>query len=110
MPRGHAGAGDRAACLQRALAASLRLDPVQAVAAKRVCPPHASLPRLACAPTQHRTPQPAPHPPHRCRSEFVFVNPNAKGTCGCGESFTVDPKAARQNAADVQQVAAAGGQ
>lgn len=22
------------------------------------------------------------------RSEFVFVNPNAKGTCGCGESFT----------------------
>jgi hypothetical protein len=23
-----------------------------------------------------------------CRSEFVFVNPNAKGSCGCGESFT----------------------
>ncbi|KAG2488499.1 hypothetical protein HYH03_013002 [Edaphochlamys debaryana] len=22
------------------------------------------------------------------RQEFVFVNPNAKGTCGCGESFT----------------------
>ncbi|OQR77355.1 iron-sulfur cluster assembly 1 -like protein [Tropilaelaps mercedesae] len=22
-------------------------------------------------------------------SEFVFHNPNAKGTCGCGESFTV---------------------
>lgn len=22
------------------------------------------------------------------RSEFVFINPNAKGTCGCGESFT----------------------
>lgn len=22
-------------------------------------------------------------------SEFVFKNPNAKGTCGCGESFTV---------------------
>lgn len=22
------------------------------------------------------------------RAEFVFVNPNAKGTCGCGESFT----------------------
>jgi iron-sulfur cluster assembly protein len=20
---------------------------------------------------------------------FVFQNPNAKGTCGCGESFTV---------------------
>lgn len=24
----------------------------------------------------------------KLRSEFVFVNPNAKGTCGCGESFT----------------------
>ena len=22
-------------------------------------------------------------------AEFVFQNPNAKGTCGCGESFTV---------------------
>jgi len=22
-------------------------------------------------------------------SEFVFNNPNAKGTCGCGESFSV---------------------
>ncbi len=22
-------------------------------------------------------------------SEFVFNNPNVKGTCGCGESFTV---------------------
>lgn len=22
-------------------------------------------------------------------SEFVFSNPNAKGTCGCGESFNV---------------------
>ncbi|WPT16886.1 Iron-sulfur assembly protein IscA-like 1 [Picochlorum sp. SENEW3] len=22
------------------------------------------------------------------RAEFVFVNPNAAGTCGCGESFT----------------------
>mmetsp|Transcript_9637 Transcript_9637/g.41455 ORF Transcript_9637/g.41455 Transcript_9637/m.41455 type:complete len:128 (-) Transcript_9637:2055-2438(-) len=22
-------------------------------------------------------------------SEFVFSNPNAKGTCGCGESFSV---------------------
>ncbi len=22
-------------------------------------------------------------------SEFVFHNPNIKGTCGCGESFTV---------------------
>eukprot|EP00244_Chara_vulgaris_P001762 TRINITY_DN1287_c1_g2_i1.p1 TRINITY_DN1287_c1_g2~~TRINITY_DN1287_c1_g2_i1.p1 ORF type:complete len:125 (-),score=14.95 TRINITY_DN1287_c1_g2_i1:974-1348(-) len=25
----------------------------------------------------------------RLRSEFVFVNPNAKGKCGCGESFNV---------------------
>ncbi|KAL3176623.1 hypothetical protein MRX96_049281 [Rhipicephalus microplus] len=24
-----------------------------------------------------------------CPSEFVFNNPNVKGTCGCGESFTV---------------------
>ena len=23
------------------------------------------------------------------KSEFVFNNPNAKGTCGCGESFHV---------------------
>jgi iron-sulfur cluster assembly protein len=23
------------------------------------------------------------------RSEFVFVNPNQKGSCGCGESFNV---------------------
>ena len=22
-------------------------------------------------------------------SEFVFNNPNIKGTCGCGESFTL---------------------
>lgn len=22
-------------------------------------------------------------------SEFVFENPNAKGTCGCGESFNI---------------------
>lgn len=32
----------------------------------------------------------------RCSSEFVFINPNAKGTCGCGESFTTDPKAASE--------------
>ncbi|CAL5223954.1 g6558 [Coccomyxa viridis] len=24
----------------------------------------------------------------RIRSEFVFNNPNSKGSCGCGESFT----------------------
>jgi len=24
----------------------------------------------------------------RLRSEFVFLNPNSKGSCGCGESFT----------------------
>lgn len=56
-----------------------------------------------------------------CRSEFVFINPNAKGTCGCGESFTVDPKQSKQNAAAVggsegssssggAEAAAAGGQ
>ncbi|KAJ0764029.1 putative FeS cluster insertion, HesB-like domain superfamily [Helianthus annuus] len=22
-----------------------------------------------------------------CRSEFIFINPNSKGQCGCGESF-----------------------
>eukprot|EP01027_Heterolobosea_sp_BB2_P006075 GEZU01009210.1.p1 GENE.GEZU01009210.1~~GEZU01009210.1.p1 ORF type:complete len:131 (+),score=6.84 GEZU01009210.1:66-458(+) len=25
----------------------------------------------------------------KVRSEFVFKNPNAKGSCGCGESFNV---------------------
>jgi iron-sulfur cluster assembly protein len=25
----------------------------------------------------------------KLRSEFVFENPNAKGECGCGESFNV---------------------
>lgn len=25
---------------------------------------------------------------NRMRSEFVFHNPNSKGECGCGESFT----------------------
>ena len=24
----------------------------------------------------------------KLKSEFVFTNPNAKGTCGCGESFS----------------------
>ena len=24
---------------------------------------------------------------HKLASEFVFNNPNIKGTCGCGESF-----------------------
>lgn len=24
----------------------------------------------------------------KLRAEFVFENPNAKGSCGCGESFT----------------------
>jgi iron-sulfur cluster assembly protein len=28
------------------------------------------------------------------RSEFVFINPNASGTCGCGESFTTDKTSA----------------
>ena len=25
----------------------------------------------------------------KLNSEFIFNNPNVKGTCGCGESFTV---------------------
>ena len=24
----------------------------------------------------------------RLKSEFIFTNPNSKGSCGCGESFT----------------------
>uniref|UniRef100_A0A0C9RQ70 TSA: Wollemia nobilis Ref_Wollemi_Transcript_26000_578 transcribed RNA sequence n=1 Tax=Wollemia nobilis TaxID=56998 RepID=A0A0C9RQ70_9CONI len=24
----------------------------------------------------------------RTKSEFIFINPNSKGECGCGESFT----------------------
>ncbi len=24
------------------------------------------------------------------KSEFVFINPNAKSACGCGESFNID--------------------
>eukprot|EP00884_Botryococcus_braunii_P006406 jgi/Botrbrau1/15767/Bobra.4_1s0129.1 len=24
----------------------------------------------------------------RLKSEFIFINPNSKGSCGCGESFT----------------------
>lgn len=32
------------------------------------------------------------------RSEFIFVNPNSKGQCGCGESFmtTSNSPAAKQ--------------
>jgi iron-sulfur cluster assembly accessory protein len=25
---------------------------------------------------------------NKLKSEFVFTNPNAKGICGCGESFS----------------------
>uniref|UniRef100_A0A7S0IPL0 Core domain-containing protein n=1 Tax=Calcidiscus leptoporus TaxID=127549 RepID=A0A7S0IPL0_9EUKA len=32
-------------------------------------------------------------------SEFVFHNPNAQGSCGCGESFTVQPRPGMQHAA-----------
>lgn len=28
-------------------------------------------------------------------AEFVFHNPNATGTCGCGESFTTKEQAAQ---------------
>lgn len=43
-----------------------------------------------------------PHNRHLCRrpvlqddlkSEFVFHNPNAEDSCGCGESFTTGKKA-----------------
>jgi iron-sulfur cluster assembly protein len=39
-------------------------------------------------PLAHTPPTPpySPLPPYR--SEFIFSNPNAKGQCGCGESFT----------------------
>lgn len=48
---------------------------------------HSNLsPGLACLPCCHTTDSNIPRP--ACRSEFVFVNPNAKGSCGCGESFT----------------------
>lgn len=30
----------------------------------------------------------------KVRSEFVFINPNAAGTCGCGESFTTQQEQA----------------
>ncbi|KAL4855507.1 Iron-sulfur assembly protein IscA-like 1 [Chlorella vulgaris] len=45
----------------------------------------------------------------RLRSEFVFVNPNASGTCGCGESFTVDPVAARRNEVTAKDAASMSG-
>ena len=31
----------------------------------------------------------------KLKSEFVFTNPNAEGTCGCGESFNVGSKDAK---------------
>ena len=31
----------------------------------------------------------------KLRSEFVFINPNASGTCGCGESFTTQEPAGK---------------
>ncbi|KAJ7971547.1 iron-sulfur assembly protein IscA-like 1, mitochondrial [Quillaja saponaria] len=27
----------------------------------------------------------------KLRSEFIFINPNSKGQCGCGESFMTTP-------------------
>ncbi len=32
----------------------------------------------------------------RFSSGFTFINPNAAGACGCGESFFVDPKQANK--------------
>ncbi|KAF4367928.1 hypothetical protein CsatB_011220 [Cannabis sativa] len=29
----------------------------------------------------------------KLRSEFIFINPNSKGQCGCGESFMTTSKA-----------------
>lgn len=36
----------------------------------------------------------------KIRSEFVFMNPNASGTCGCGESFTTDSSNGTRNCSD----------
>uniref|UniRef100_A0A3Q7HWZ1 Core domain-containing protein n=1 Tax=Solanum lycopersicum TaxID=4081 RepID=A0A3Q7HWZ1_SOLLC len=34
----------------------------------------------------------------KLRSEFIFINPNSKGQCGCGESFmTTASKGAEKN-------------
>jgi iron-sulfur cluster assembly protein len=35
----------------------------------------------------------------KLRSEFVFINPNSQGQCGCGESFmTTSTSSAKQSA------------
>jgi Fe-S cluster assembly iron-binding protein IscA len=49
--------------------------------------------KCVCAPfSRPFVARPGPHPAHSPhlypRSEFVFQNPNSKGACGCGESFT----------------------
>lgn len=39
----------------------------------------------------------------RLRSEFVFVNPNADSTCGCGESFTTGNATAAASSASISR-------
>lgn len=42
----------------------------------------------------------------KLRSEFVFTNPNATGTCGCGESFsTVSPAGVSAGLSSAQSAA-----
>jgi len=36
----------------------------------------------------------------RLTSGFVFINPNVTGTCGCGESFTVDAETTPTSSGD----------
>ena len=70
--QGHAGREARPRSHGRAMSRSLRAT-VQQVKQER------------CA-AQYATHELGRHAVRR--SEFVFVNPNAKGQCGCGESFT----------------------
>jgi hypothetical protein len=59
--------------------------PDWSLGASRLSPACPVTPPLTACPV---TPPLTACPPLACRSEFVFVNPNAKGSCGCGESFT----------------------
>lgn len=88
------------------LGARGRRQRTAATGRERSCRPAAAASQAAPAVHASCNPHPPIHTrmhPTLHRAEFVFINPNAKGTCGCGESFTVDPKAAKQNAAAVQQ-------
>ncbi|KAJ4978536.1 hypothetical protein NE237_009316 [Protea cynaroides] len=37
----------------------------------------------------------------KLKSEFIFINPNSKGQCGCGESFMTTPSAGTTNSGGV---------